>query len=472
LLAGLGVDAVTGATRPLWWRGLRDALLVAGGSMTLWSLSYLLGPSSFLSMGRVALLAPAGALTVMVLASWLPRWGFWGVALAALMFAETLIWNHRYVPSIITRPNFAARAGRYAAADTFWNDNRRGTDPIQNRRLYTLRAAMHGYDPLHLSRMRNVLSSDIRGRRYERSVKDYEVVRENHRGNLFLKRSFWLARQYVQGPLPPKNALFPATTTVFLPEAEQAPLPRVNIEDLPPHSVSDTVDKIHFVDAQRLDGINKRLKARVKSRKVTLPTAKMPGVHSALCLRYTSSGNALVKSIFREPASREWQFGKTSQIHASAPEGALLELPLPDFTELSAEITIETHMLDTEVQFQEVYLAADRADENALINILSRSANSVELSVGELKDFRVLTMLDAAYPGWTAYIDGQETPILVANDAFKAVIVPPGTHHVRFVFRPWRAYAGIGISIVSVAAALAGIVLLRSKDVVAPGSPI
>lgn len=462
LLAGLGVDAVTRATRPLWWRGLRDAVLVAVGAVTLWSLSYLLGPNSYLAMGRVALLAPACALAVMLLASWLPRWSFWGVALAALMFTETLIWNHRYVPSIITRPNFAAWAGRYPAAERFWADNRRGIDPIQNRRLYTLRAAMHGYEPLHLSRVRNVLSSDIRGRRYERSVKDYEVARENHRGNLFLKRSFWLARQYVQGPLPPKNALFPAATTVFLPEAEQAPIRRVEMKDLPVSSVSEAAEAIHFVNAQRLNDVNRRLKARARNRKVMLPTVMMPGVHSALCLRYTSTGNALVKSIFREPGSREWQFGKTSPIHASAPEGALLELPLPDFAELNAEITIETNTLDTEVQFQEVYLAADRADENALINILSRSANSVELSVGELKDFRVLTVLDAAYPGWTAYIDGEKTPILVANDAFKAVAVPPGTHHVRLVFRPWRAYAGIGISIASVAGILAGIVFLSA----------
>ena len=72
--------------------------------------------------------------------------------------------------------------------------------------------------------------------------------------------------------------------------------------------------------------------------------------------------------------------------------------------------------------------------------------NTVEVEVREVPDHRILTFIDAAYPGWRAYVDSERVPILLANDVFKAVVVPPGTHRVRFEFRPWRVYAGAAVS--------------------------
>jgi len=92
------------------------------------------------------------------------------------------------------------------------------------------------------------------------------------------------------------------------------------------------------------------------------------------------------------------------------------------------------------------YLLCDQGDEDRLIKVISRRANSVEVEVDELPDYRILTFLDAHYPGWKAYVDGEPTPIYLANDAFKAILVPPGTHRVRFVFRPWRVYVGMVVS--------------------------
>jgi hypothetical protein len=45
-------------------------------------------------------------------------------------------------------------------------------------------------------------------------------------------------------------------------------------------------------------------------------------------------------------------------------------------------------------------------------------------------------------------------PILPADDAFKAVVAPPGSHRVRFVYKPWRVYAGMGISTLTLVAVL------------------
>lgn len=67
----------------------------------------------------------------------------------------------------------------------------------------------------------------------------------------------------------------------------------------------------------------------------------------------------------------------------------------------------------------------------------------------------LLTISEAVYPGWTAYIDGVPTPILRANALSRAVIVPPTVdgkpHEVTFVFRPLSARLGGAISLLTLA---------------------
>jgi len=53
---------------------------------------------------------------------------------------------------------------------------------------------------------------------------------------------------------------------------------------------------------------------------------------------------------------------------------------------------------------------------------------------------------DVYYPGWTATIDGQPTTLYPANFAFRAVLVPPGEHHVAFTFEPIMWRVGLAIS--------------------------
>jgi hypothetical protein len=69
-----------------------------------------------------------------------------------------------------------------------------------------------------------------------------------------------------------------------------------------------------------------------------------------------------------------------------------------------------------------------------------------------------LVLLDSFYPGWRAYVDGQEVEILRANYAFRAVRIPEGDHRVEFRYRPRSFY--IGFSITCLAFALGTIVVL------------
>jgi hypothetical protein len=43
---------------------------------------------------------------------------------------------------------------------------------------------------------------------------------------------------------------------------------------------------------------------------------------------------------------------------------------------------------------------------------------------------------DVWHPWWRATVDGQPSEILKANVLFRAVLVPPGKHVVRFTFHP------------------------------------
>jgi len=65
----------------------------------------------------------------------------------------------------------------------------------------------------------------------------------------------------------------------------------------------------------------------------------------------------------------------------------------------------------------------------------------------------------AWFPGWKAYVDGQETPVWRANYGFNAIAVPAGEHQIEFVYRPDSLRWGLWIG---AAAALLGVLgLLR-----------
>jgi hypothetical protein len=58
-------------------------------------------------------------------------------------------------------------------------------------------------------------------------------------------------------------------------------------------------------------------------------------------------------------------------------------------------------------------------------------------------------LIEQFYPGWRASIDGHTVPIERWNGAFQSVAVPPGSHAVRFQYRPASVLLGAAISSVS-----------------------
>ncbi len=86
-------------------------------------------------------------------------------------------------------------------------------------------------------------------------------------------------------------------------------------------------------------------------------------------------------------------------------------------------------------------------------------------------DFSVQTNISAAliitdtwYPGWTAMVDGQPTPIYQANGSFRAVYVGTGAHTVIMRYMPGSLATGAAISAVSGILLMAALLFHRMRQ--------
>ncbi|MCS6993953.1 MAG: YfhO family protein [Anaerolineales bacterium] len=61
-----------------------------------------------------------------------------------------------------------------------------------------------------------------------------------------------------------------------------------------------------------------------------------------------------------------------------------------------------------------------------------------------------LVLADTWYPGWKAFIDGQETPIYKTYGTLRGISIgAPGEHRIEFRFVPMSFYLGLGVSLIS-----------------------
>jgi len=76
----------------------------------------------------------------------------------------------------------------------------------------------------------------------------------------------------------------------------------------------------------------------------------------------------------------------------------------------------------------------------------------------------ILLLTDTYRKGWKAYVDGEETEIMRANYAFRAVSVPSGRHTVEFVFKHPAFKISVLVSIIGTVVLLILISLLVAKS--------
>ncbi len=71
------------------------------------------------------------------------------------------------------------------------------------------------------------------------------------------------------------------------------------------------------------------------------------------------------------------------------------------------------------------------------VDIIQNDDGQIKLNYSANRQ-SLLVLSDTYYPGWEAYIDTQKTKILPANLNQRALVVPPGTHQVIFIYRPLK----------------------------------
>jgi hypothetical protein len=80
-------------------------------------------------------------------------------------------------------------------------------------------------------------------------------------------------------------------------------------------------------------------------------------------------------------------------------------------------------------------IASTQQDFQSGAQIERYSSNEIIVRTQSSRDgFLVLT--DSYYPGWKAFIDGQEQPILRADRLFRALPLKAGVHTVQFAYKP------------------------------------
>jgi hypothetical protein len=93
------------------------------------------------------------------------------------------------------------------------------------------------------------------------------------------------------------------------------------------------------------------------------------------------------------------------------------------------------------------------------------------LTVQNPAEMSALVYLDSLAPGWEVYVDGKRAPLLQAFGAFKAVLIPRGTHAVLFHYQPSRTIARwrlVHLSVIVSAACFIAALLWRRKRVRRP----
>lgn len=97
------------------------------------------------------------------------------------------------------------------------------------------------------------------------------------------------------------------------------------------------------------------------------------------------------------------------------------------------------------------------SDQSGKVTITSYEPNRIHFAVNTTVP-TLLYISDTYFPGWRAYVDSRETPILKANHAFRAVAVPSGANVVEMRYEPksflWGAMASVFALVVCIVAAV------------------
>ena len=160
--------------------------------------------------------------------------------------------------------------------------------------------------------------------------------------------------------------------------------------------------------------------------------------------RYSLSAEFPGFSVYENSSAlpRFWLVHKVHPVRT--PQEAFTEIHRPDFSPASFAVV---EGLDS--------AGHDGKDpgEGEGVTVRRYHARDITLAVHAVTPAFLVTS-EVQYPGWHAWIDDSEVPILTTNGAFRGLAVPVGDHVVRFRFTPRILILGAGISALSICAAV------------------
>jgi hypothetical protein len=159
-------------------------------------------------------------------------------------------------------------------------------------------------------------------------------------------------------------------------------------------------------------------------------------------------GNAL---LYRNPTVLPRAFVVGKYTIASNPEAGKALLVSDEFDPRRAVIVYETLPYARTEDSLRASASVERYETNEVVVSVSSSSAGI------------LVLSDTFYPGWKADIDGVETNIYQANLCQRAVVVPGGTHTVRFRFASSSIAWGETLSVASVAVLVTLAIVRRRK---------
>jgi hypothetical protein len=472
MLAGWGLDAVMQSSATLRRRMAITALVISVGGAVLTVLAFAV-PPGYHPVPPVAVALPAMALAAALMGLWLREHLLTGIVAAMLLLGEILAWNGVLLPDMMKGEIlYQGSLERLASKKGYSLENRRITDRKPNTRLYDLQFIMNGYDPLHLLATRGVITPVLAptDKFLIRSIEEQEPAALSQRGNLFLKRRFWLAREYCPGPLPGHGRLFPPARVVFLPGAGDIPVPAVAMDRIPETGLSEKENETSLLgNGHPL--LIKREMMKDPGVTATIGEAAPGGRHGSLFLTLVGQGRVRFVPVFKNVATGDMQLGLQRDATLKTGEPQTLEFPMPDSDRVQVYLRVDFFESAQEVLVTTASVATDAGDEKDHVRIVRQTANQTDLRLSDLSGPRVLLFVDSFYPGWKAAVDGKEVPILRANDAFKAIVVPAGSSEVRFTFSSARITVGLvlaGMAVILVVLATAAQILEGRRGAVPP----
>jgi len=96
-----------------------------------------------------------------------------------------------------------------------------------------------------------------------------------------------------------------------------------------------------------------------------------------------------------------------------------------------------------------------RADSEFRPARIDRYADDAVVIAADCDVACLLVLTDLDYPGWRAWVDGTQRPVLRANGLYRAVRLEAGTHSVVYRYEPRLLYASLLLPVVAIAAWIA-----------------